>query len=82
MNRPTVPNRVWITALVLWLLPGGIVLSLAYLFYHEVKFDKQASAWSKAMAELAAQMDVLAGDRVSRKFRFDEEGGHNSCANV
>jgi len=25
---------------------------------------------------------VLAGDRVSRKFRFDEEGGHNSCANV
>ena len=48
MNRPTVPNRVWITALVLWLLPGGIVLSLAYLFYHEVKFDKQASAWSKA----------------------------------
>jgi hypothetical protein len=34
------------------------------------------------MAELATQMDVLAGDRVSRKFRFDEEGGHNSCANV
>jgi hypothetical protein len=33
-------------------------------------------------AELATQMDVLAGDRVSRKFRFDEEGGHNSCANV
>jgi hypothetical protein len=24
------------------------------------------------MADLAAQMDVLAGDRVSRKFRFDE----------
>ena len=48
MNRPTVPNRVWITALALWLLPGGIFLSLAYLFYQEVKFDKQASAWSKA----------------------------------
>ena len=48
MNSPTVPNRVWITALVLWLLPGGIFLSLAYLFYQEVKFDKQASAWSKA----------------------------------
>jgi hypothetical protein len=48
MNRPTVPNRVWITALALWLLPGGIFLSLAYLFYQEVKFDEQASAWSKA----------------------------------
>jgi len=48
MNSPTVPNRVWITALVLWLLPGGIFLSLAYLFYQEVKFDQQASAWSKA----------------------------------
>ena len=48
MNRPTVPNRVWITALVLWLLPGGIFLSLAYLFYQEIKFDKEASAWSKA----------------------------------
>ena len=48
MNRPTVPNNVWITALALWLLPGGIFLSLAYLFYQEVKFDKQASAWSKA----------------------------------
>jgi hypothetical protein len=24
------------------------------------------------MAEVAAQMDVLVGDRVSRKFRFDE----------
>jgi len=48
MNRPTVPNRVWITALVLWLLPGGTLLALAYLYYQEVKFDKQASAWSKA----------------------------------
>ena len=48
MNSPTVPNRVWITALVLWLLPGGILLSLAYLFYQVVKFDEQASAWSKA----------------------------------
>ena len=48
MNSPTVPNRVWITALVLWLLPGGIFLSLAYLFYQEVKFDEHASAWSKA----------------------------------
>ena len=48
MNRPTVPNKVWITALVLWLLPGGIFLSLAYLFYQIVKFDKEASAWSKA----------------------------------
>jgi hypothetical protein len=48
MNSPKVPNRVWITALVLWLLPGGIFLSLAYLFYEEIKFDKQASAWSKA----------------------------------
>jgi hypothetical protein len=36
----------------------------------------------KGMAELATQMDALAGDRVSRKFRFDMEGGHNSCANV
>jgi hypothetical protein len=36
----------------------------------------------EGMAELATQMDVLAGDRVSRKFRFDEEGGQNSCANV
>jgi hypothetical protein len=36
----------------------------------------------EGMAELATQMDALAGDRVSRKFRFDEEGGHNSCANV
>jgi hypothetical protein len=26
----------------------------------------------EGMADLAAQMDVLAGDRVSRKFRFDE----------
>jgi hypothetical protein len=34
--------------LVLWLLPGGIFLSLAYLFYQEIKFDKQASVWSKA----------------------------------
>jgi len=48
MNRPTVPNSVWITALVLWLLPGGMVLSLAYLYYQEVEFDEQASAWSKA----------------------------------
>jgi hypothetical protein len=48
MNSPTVPNRVWITALVLWLLPGGTLLSLAYLYYQEVKFDEQASAWSKA----------------------------------
>ena len=47
MNRPTVPNSVWITALVLWLLPGGMVLSLAYLYYQEVKFDQQASVWSK-----------------------------------
>jgi hypothetical protein len=36
----------------------------------------------EGMADLAAQMDVLAGDRISRKFRFDEEGGHNSCVNV
>jgi hypothetical protein len=34
------------------------------------------------MASLATQMDVLAGDRVSRKFRFDEEGENNACANV
>jgi hypothetical protein len=39
---------VWIIALVLWLLPGGTFLSLAYLFYQEIKFDKEASAWSKA----------------------------------
>jgi hypothetical protein len=26
----------------------------------------------EGMANIAAQMDVLAGDRVSRKFRFDE----------
>jgi len=30
-------------------------------------------AWVReGMAEVAAQMYVLAGDRVSRKFRFDE----------
>jgi hypothetical protein len=30
-------------------------------------------AWVReGMAEVAAQMDVLAGDRISRKFRFDE----------
>jgi len=34
----------------------------------------------EGMARLAAQMDVLAGDRVSRKFRFNKEGGHDSCA--
>jgi hypothetical protein len=57
MNRPTVRNSVWITALVLWLLPGGIFLSLAYLFYQEVKFDEQASAWSKAsFAEFRERM--------------------------
>jgi len=27
----------------------------------------------EGMADLAAQMDVLAGDRVSRKFRFAED---------
>jgi hypothetical protein len=26
----------------------------------------------EGMADLAAQMDVLAGDRISRKFRLDE----------
>jgi hypothetical protein len=31
----------------------------------------------EGMAELATQMDVLAGDRVTRKFRFDAEGGRN-----
>jgi len=31
----------------------------------------------EGMADLAGQIDVLAGDRVSRKFRFDEEGGRN-----
>jgi hypothetical protein len=36
----------------------------------------------EGMAELATQMDVLAGDRVSRKFRFDEKGEDNSCASV
>jgi hypothetical protein len=31
-------------------------------------------AWVReGMADLAAQMDVLVGDRVSRKFRFAEE---------
>jgi hypothetical protein len=40
-------------------------------------------AWVReGMADIATQMDVLAGDRISRKFRFDEEGEHNSCANV
>ena len=35
-------------------------------------------AWVRdGMADVAAQMDVLVGDRVSRKFRFDEEGGRN-----
>ncbi len=27
----------------------------------------------EGMAQVAAQMDELVGDRVSRKFRFDEE---------
>ena len=31
----------------------------------------------EGMAELATQMGALAGDRVSRRFRFDGEGGHN-----
>jgi len=40
-------------------------------------------AWVReGVAEVAAQMDVLPGDRVTRKFRFDEEGSRNSCANV
>jgi len=40
-------------------------------------------AWVRdGMAQVATQLDVLVSDRVSRKFRFDEEGGHNSCANV
>jgi hypothetical protein len=26
----------------------------------------------EGMADIAARMDVLAGDRVSRKFRFEE----------
>jgi hypothetical protein len=34
--------------------------------------EKQTLAMARAMADLAAQMDVLAGDRVSRKFRFEE----------
>jgi len=31
----------------------------------------------EGMAELVTQMDALAGDRVTRKFRFDMEGGRN-----
>jgi hypothetical protein len=31
----------------------------------------------EGMAEVAAQMDVLAGDRVTQKFRFDIEGGRS-----
>jgi hypothetical protein len=27
----------------------------------------------QGLAEVAAHMDVLAGDRISRKFRFDAE---------
>jgi hypothetical protein len=61
MNRPTVPKSVWITALVLWLLPGGIFLSLAYLFYQEVNFDKQASAWSNA------SLAEFCGRRLNKK---------------
>jgi len=36
----------------------------------------------EGMAALATQMDALARDRVSRDFRFSEEGGYNSCATV
>jgi hypothetical protein len=32
----------------------------------------------EGMARLATQMDALAGDRVSRKFRFDNEGVINN----
>ncbi len=31
----------------------------------------------EGLTEVAVQMDVLVDDRVSRKFRFDEEGGQN-----
>jgi hypothetical protein len=35
-------------------------------------------AWVRdGMAEVAAQMDMLAGDQISRRFRFDKEGEHN-----
>ena len=34
----------------------------------------QVRAWVRdGMADVAAQMDVLASDRISRKFRFAEE---------
>ncbi len=34
----------------------------------------------EGLAEVAAQMDVLVDHRVSRKFRFDEEGGQNNVS--
>ena len=49
VERPKLPPRkVWITALLLWLLPGGTLWALFYLIFHEIKFDQQASAWSEA----------------------------------
>ena len=34
----------------------------------------------EALADVAAQMDVLVDHRISRKFRFDEEGGQNNVS--
>ena len=49
VEQPQLPSRkVWITALLLWLLPGGTLWAFLYLVFQEIKFDKQASAWSKA----------------------------------
>jgi hypothetical protein len=49
VEKPKLPPRkVWITALLLWLLPGGTLWAFLYLIFQEIKFDKQASAWSKA----------------------------------
>lgn len=49
VEQPQLPSRkVWITALLLWLLPGGTLWAFLYMIFQEIKFDQQASAWSKA----------------------------------
>jgi cytochrome c-type biogenesis protein CcmH/NrfF len=49
VEKPKLPPRkVWITAMLLWLLPGGMLWAFIYLIFHKVKRDPQAPAWYKA----------------------------------
>ncbi len=34
----------------------------------------------EGLADVAAQMDVVVDHRISREFRFDEEGGQNNVS--